>query len=331
MSEGVCHVNDTMKAYGVTPDLTITLYSMAMVIGVGGNLLVLCVVYFQRLQWFAYDIFFVNMMFADLLMLLTIPAWIYYILNYTKIGHVACIGLSFVFYVPLFLHSDLIAAIAVERYQNLVKHKPVSVRLASITCAVLWVTVVLVTSPYYIFRAPEETESCILGNYTWHAPHGFRIVMDLAINSWTLLVPAGLTVFLSIKIKASSRGNRKLNSRASYHLDAMAINMMFFNGLFNFIIFRDIGVDYSKATSCHYLQQEHFFRMMSVALVFARPVVSPILYVCVSRKLLHSVFHLFMRIPYETLDSEHAKLMVDGKVDNGEVPDPLPRECESVL
>ncbi|AKG51567.1 US27D [Papio ursinus cytomegalovirus] len=331
MTGEVCHVNDTMKAYGMTPDLTISLYSLGMILGIGGNMLILCVICLTRRPWFAHDILFMNMIFADLLMLLTIPAWVYYLLNYTQVSRLECVGLSFAFYVPLFLHSDMIVAIAVERYQNLVRNTPVSCKTAVISCTLLWTTVTLVTSPYYMLRETQEPDSCILGNYTWHVSSPYRTVMDVAINLWTFVVPAGVILFLSIRIHSCSWGNRKLNTRTSRHLDAMAINMLFFNGLFNLVMFRDIVTDFSSGLSCHYLRQEHFFRMMGIAFVFARPIFNPILYVSISKKLLRSIFLLFMRVPYDTLDSEHAELMVQGKINNEQVPDPFPRECESML
>ncbi|QQL09783.1 Ba216 [Baboon cytomegalovirus] len=330
MTGEVCHVNDTMKAYGMTPDLTISLYSLGMILGIGGNLLILCVIYMRRLQWFANDILFMNMLFVDLMMLVTIPGWVYYLLNYTQASRWDCIGLSFAFYVPLFMHGDMIVAIAVERYQNLVRNTPVSCKTAAISCALLWTIVTLVTSPYYMLRETQEPDSCILGNFTWHVSRPYRTVMDVAINLWTFVVPAGAVLFLSIRIHSSSLGNRKLNTRTSRYLDAMAINMLFFNGLFNLVMFRDIVTD-SSGLNCHYLKQEHFFRMMGIAFVFARPIFNPILYMSISKKLLRSIFHLFMRIPYQTLDGEHAQLMVDMKLNNEQVPDPFPRECESML
>nr|ACQ55271.1 chemokine receptor vGPCR3B [Cercopithecine betaherpesvirus 5] len=330
MSNQTCNINDSLIAYGLTPGVTIGVYSLAGIVGLAGNLLILCVMYLGRPKWFAHDIFFMNMMFTDLAMILTIPAWVYYLINYSQLEHWECIGLSFAFYVPLFVHSDLIVAIAIERYQSLVRNKPVSVRAATVSCVFMWIVVILVSSPYYMFRGKHENQSCILGNYTWHIPGPFRTVMNVTINTWTFVVPAAAAMFLSLRIHSSSWGSRKMNIRTSFHIDTMAVTMLFFNGLFNLNIFRDVVADDSQQKSCDYMKQQHFFRMMGIASVFLRPVFSPIIYICVSRKIIQGICKLFIKVPNHTIRSERVKLMSPNRM-NDDAPELPPREYESAF
>ncbi|QQL10317.1 Ja216 [Japanese cytomegalovirus] len=329
---GHCHINESLVSYGIAPAATITLYSIAGICGVTGNLLILLVLFTRRIHWFANDIYYLNMIFTDFLVFITLPAWVYYLLNYTQLSHYACIALSFVFYVSIFIQADFMVAVAIERYRSLVKNKPLSVKKASVSCACIWIIVIVVSSPYYMFRSQHETNSCILGNYTWHMNSPFRTTMDASINIWSFVVPAVTTLLIARRIYVCTSGNKKMNARASGLLEAMVISMLFFGGLFNLNIFRDIVADTSEDNKdCTYLKQEHFIRMVGVALVYGRAIFNPFMYMCVSKRLRQEIKCLFMRIPYETLDAEHAKLMVNLKTRNADVPDPKPREYESVL
>nr|AAQ24855.1 chemokine receptor-like protein [Simian cytomegalovirus] len=284
MTNETCHVNDTLSAYGITPSMIISFYSLTGIIGFTANMVIMYVMYLSRLKRSARDMYFIYMILTDLAMVSIIPLWVHYLLNQAEIYHLECILMSFAFYVPLFLHSNLIVAIAVERYQALVIKNRVTSNTANISVVIICILIILISLPYCIFRETTGFQSCMFGNDTWHVSAPARAVMGITINAWTYVLPAFAMLFFSLRIYSTRR--RKRYRRASVYIDILTVTMLCFHGLFNLNIFKNMVVGYwQNKPDCDYIKREHLFSIMGVALVLLRPVISPIICMYVNRKM----------------------------------------------
>ncbi|AKI29733.1 membrane protein US27E [Mandrillus leucophaeus cytomegalovirus] len=314
MNNSSCNV-DALRTVGPLRYVEIFLYSIAIFVGLVGNLLLLLVLIKRRKLRFASDVYFMNTTVVDIIITGTLPLWIYYELSYTAFDRTACISLSVTFYVPLFMQAWLLISIAMERYSSLVWMAPISRKGAVKNCLGTWVVCTFVASPYYAFRNSHEGHRCILGNYNWHFNEPAHSLLDVMIIGCTFASPVIVMLIVSYKMKIATWGNRKLSAETGDLILLMAIVAMLFWGPFHIVLVIDNTLQrVYDSSNCTVEEVKHLLSMGSATAVYLRAVVNPIIYFGISSKFREQVYSLFRYHPYADLDLEAAKNTVELRV-----------------
>ncbi|QQL09782.1 Ba218 [Baboon cytomegalovirus] len=314
MNNSSC-VFDNSRTVGPLRYVEIILYSIAIFVGLTGNILLLLVFVKRRGLSFASDVYFMHTTLVDLIITGTLPLWMYYELSYTAFDRATCIGLSVTFYVPLFMQAWFLISIAMERYSNLVWMVPITTKAAMKNSLGTWVVCAFVASPYYAFRNAHDGHTCILGNYTWHFNEPAHTLLDFLMIVCVFISPVGIVLTVSYKMRKATWGNRKLNSETGDMMLLIAIIAILFWGPFHVVLIIDNILQKIYGNSdCTIEEIKHLISMGSATAVYLRAVVNPIIYFGISDKVREQLYSLFRYHPYDELDLEAAKNTVELRV-----------------
>lgn len=141
------------------PDIVaLIIYVVVFLVGVPGNLLVVCVTGFEARRRAINAIWFLNLAVADLLSCLALPILFYSVLqnNTWPFGNTACRILPSLILLNLYASILLLAVISADRF--LLVFNPVwcqnyrGARQAWLACMVAWVSALLLTIPSFLYR-----------------------------------------------------------------------------------------------------------------------------------------------------------------------------------
>ncbi|KAF7659230.1 hypothetical protein LDENG_00000740 [Lucifuga dentata] len=138
------------------------LYSVAVVVGVLGNGLLLGILALKRRSWSVTDTFILHMGVADNLLLVTLPFWAAYVAQDTwSFGTVFCKLSGALFNISFYSGIFLLVSISLDYYLSIVHtfqmYSRGNPRLAHISCLFVWLASLLLTIPDWIFlRARQD-------------------------------------------------------------------------------------------------------------------------------------------------------------------------------
>ncbi|XP_028655076.2 cysteinyl leukotriene receptor 2-like [Erpetoichthys calabaricus] len=146
------------------------------------------------------NIYMLNLLVSDLLLLCSLPfRAVYYLMECTWIfGDMMCRILSFALYVNMYSSIFFLMALSIMRYLAIVHpYKYVKIRNsdgAKIVCAIVWVTVAAMSIPFLVFRSLEDK-----GKIKCLELNSANVVMISKLN-YVVLVPGFLVPFMTIVI-----------------------------------------------------------------------------------------------------------------------------------
>ncbi|XP_076868379.1 atypical chemokine receptor 4b [Brachyhypopomus gauderio] len=140
---GVCEKQDVRSFAAVFLPVV---YALALVVGLAGNSMVVFVYLSRKRLRTLTDVFILNLAFADLLLLFTLPFWAADAVNGWEIGVVACKITSALYTTNFSCSMLLLTCISVDRYRALTKHSPASqspargnpLRQRLLLCLLVW-------------------------------------------------------------------------------------------------------------------------------------------------------------------------------------------------
>ncbi|XP_054465306.1 lysophosphatidic acid receptor 6 [Anoplopoma fimbria] len=148
-----------------------TVYILALVIGLPGNLAALFFFTFRINPRTAFSVYISNLALADTVILCTLPFKIHYHLNRNNwvFGDVACRVTGIMFFANIYLSICFMTCICVDRYMATV-HPHTYLRLRSPLCSLvvsglLW-CVFVVAMLVFVLMGPLETKADISGNHS---------------------------------------------------------------------------------------------------------------------------------------------------------------------
>ncbi|KAF4103342.1 C-X-C chemokine receptor type 3-like [Onychostoma macrolepis] len=131
------------------------LYSVALVVGLVGNGLVLVVLWKKRLYLNITDIFILHLSLADILLLLTLPFWAVEAANEWIFGTVLCKLTGALFKINFYCGIFMLSCISLDRYLSIVhavqmysRKKPM---VTHCCCLMVWLFCLLLSIPDWIF------------------------------------------------------------------------------------------------------------------------------------------------------------------------------------
>ncbi|KAM4735222.1 C-X-C chemokine receptor type 3-like [Anableps anableps] len=161
----VCDLSSTFEALFIP-----TLYSVAFIVGILGNGLLLGVLFKSRKSWSVTDTFILHLAISDVLLLLTLPLWS--VQHATQpgwqFGSVLCKITGTVFTINFYCGIFLLACISVDRYLSIVHATQMYTRrkpwVVHASCLLVWLFSVLLSIPDWIFL--EDLKDPRRGNKT---------------------------------------------------------------------------------------------------------------------------------------------------------------------
>ncbi|XP_042327067.1 C-C chemokine receptor type 5-like [Sceloporus undulatus] len=194
------HVN-IFTSYFVPP-----LYSLVFIFGLLGNaLVVLILIKYKRLKSMT-DIYLLNLAISDLLFIISLPFWIYYVAHEWVFGNEMCKIFSGIYSAGFFSGSFFIILLTVDRYLAIVHAvfalKARTVLYGTLSSVVTWAVAILASIPaFIIYHVQKENEKCKCNFfYPLGKEKEWRQVITLMTFTLGLAIPLVIMVFCYIRI-----------------------------------------------------------------------------------------------------------------------------------
>ncbi|NXF75349.1 CCR5 protein, partial [Sclerurus mexicanus] len=210
------------------------LYSLVVIFGLTGNMLVvLILVKYKRLKSMT-DIYLLNLAVSDLLFVFSLPFWAYYAAHDWIFGEALCRILSGVYLLGFYSGIFFIILLTLDRYLAIVHAvfalKARTVTYGILTSAVTWAVAVLASVPGLIFHKTQKESfryTCS-AHYPSDSTINWKYSYILKMNILGLIVPMLIMIFSYSQIL-------KILSRSKSEKKQKAVRLIFVIMIFYFI------------------------------------------------------------------------------------------------
>ncbi|KAL7875205.1 hypothetical protein SRHO_G00061750 [Serrasalmus rhombeus] len=194
------------------------LYSLAVVIGLLGNVLVLVVLWQKKRAWSVTDTFVLHLSVADILLLLTMPLWAVEAANEWIFGTELCKLTGALFQVNFYCGIFLLACISLDRYLSIVHAVQMYSRkkpwLIQLSCMAVWFFSLLLSIPDWVYLgATEDSRRGKTECVHWYPSDGWRLASRLLYHMVGFVIPALVLVFcytcILLKLQSGSQSLQK--------------------------------------------------------------------------------------------------------------------------
>ncbi|NWR66969.1 CCR5 protein, partial [Bucorvus abyssinicus] len=177
------------------------LYSLVVIFGLTGNLLVvLILVKYKRLKSMT-DIYLLNLAISDLLFIFSLPFWAYYAVHDWIFGEALCRMLSGIYLLGFYSGIFFIILLTLDRYLAIV-HAVFALKARTVTYGILtsivtWAVALFASVPGIVFhRAQKEhTRYTCSAHYPSDAAINWKYSYTLKMNILGLIVPMLIMIF----------------------------------------------------------------------------------------------------------------------------------------
>ncbi|XP_058603896.1 C-X-C chemokine receptor type 3-like isoform X1 [Onychostoma macrolepis] len=274
------------------------LYSVALVVGLVGNGLVLVVLWKKRLYLNVTDIFILHLSLANILLLLTLPFWAVEAANEWIFGTVLCKLTGALFKINFYCGIFMLSCISLDRYLSIVhavqmysRKKPM---VTHCCCLMVWLFCLLLSIPDWIFltdykdsRRQEKIE-CV-PDYPSNSLH---LAARLLYHMLGFILPALIMLFsyscILLRLRRGSQHKQK--KRAIRVIVALVVAYFIHWTPYNITLIVDTiktnGTNNtSNLTSCENITSLDVALTATSTLAYLHCCVHPVIYVgLVSRK-----------------------------------------------
>ncbi|XP_072572678.1 C-X-C chemokine receptor type 3-like isoform X2 [Paramormyrops kingsleyae] len=274
------------------------LYSLVLLGGLLGNVLVLVVLCWSQRCWSYIDTFILHLSVADLLLLITLPFWAAEAAWDWTIGTPLCKLMGAVFKISFFCGIFLLACISLDRYLSIVHavqmyscRKPWQVQAS---CLFFWFFCLILSIPDWVFLEQLKRLKCDY-NYNGYSTNGsnWRLASHLLYFTLGFLIPTVVMVFshVSIMLLLHSKSQR-LQTQKNLLL-ILALVVAFFIcwtplsiTLMVDTMYRRKDFDYSETPVALSTALA-----LTTALCYLHTLLNPILYSCLCMNFRHHMLH----------------------------------------
>ncbi|XP_067365628.1 C-X-C chemokine receptor type 3.1 isoform X2 [Channa argus] len=237
-SGDVCDLNESMQFEAVFIPV---LYSVAFVVGVLGNGLLLGVLAQSRRTWSVTDTFIFHLGVADVMLLVTLPLWAAQAarMDGWTFGTSLCQITGSVFTINFYCGIFLLACISLDRYMSIVHATQMYSRrkpwVVHISCLAVWLFSLLLSFPDWMFLEAKEDErrsktECIRNYYKFglEAVRDWRLASRMLYHTVGFLLPSVAMIFCYSGILRQLRcGTQGLQKQKAFRV-IVAVVVVFF-------------------------------------------------------------------------------------------------------
>ncbi|NXF05986.1 CCR5 protein, partial [Smithornis capensis] len=194
------------------------LYSLVLIFGLIGNMLVvLILVKYKRLKSMT-DIYLLNLAISDLLFVFSLPFWAYYAVHDWIFGEALCRMLSGVYLLGFYSGIFFIILLTLDRYLAIVHAvfalKARTVTYGILTSAVTWAVAVFASVPGVVFHKTqkENLQYTCSAHFPIDSSINWKYFYILKMNILGLVVPMFIMIFCYseiLKVLLRSKNEKK--------------------------------------------------------------------------------------------------------------------------
>ncbi|KAK7118160.1 hypothetical protein R3I94_021858 [Phoxinus phoxinus] len=287
-------------------------YTLALILGLAGNSLVVFVYLSHKRLRTLTDVFILNLAFADLLLLLTLPFWAADAVNGWEIGIAACKITSALYSTNFSCSMLLLACISIDRYRALTRgstatHAPNrnnGRRQRMIMCLLVWGLAIVLGLPDMVFYTVTNSNgrnNC-RAVYPQSMARAAKATMEILEVSLSFLLPFLVMVFcycrvgvaLSQAATAGVRGGRRW--RAFRVLIAVVGVFLLTQLPYNLVkLVKALDVIYILVTECELSKNLDRANQITESLALTHCCLNPMLYVFIGSSFKMHILKLVKR------------------------------------
>lgn len=275
------------------------LYSLAFVVGILGNGILLGVLFQSRKAWSVTDTFILHLGVADILLLLTLPFWT---VQYARkegwpFGAAPCKITGSVFTINFYCGIFLLACISLDRYLSIVHATQMYSRrnpwVVQGSCLAVWFFSILLSIPDWIFFEDQYDErsgktECIQNYFRYgkEALEAWRLASRLVYHVVGFLLPSVVLIFCYSSILHRLRcGTNGLQKQKAFRV-IIAVVVVFFLCWtpYNITLMVDTFHFENASTSCGVRSSLEKAKVVTSCVGYLHCSLNPILYAFVGVK-----------------------------------------------
>ncbi|NXH13575.1 CCR5 protein, partial [Bucco capensis] len=276
------------------------LYSLVVIFGLTGNLLVvLILVKYKRLRSMT-DIYLLNLAISDLLFVFSLPFWAYYAVHEWIFGDALCRILSGVYLLGFYSGIFFIILLTLDRYLAIVHAvfalKARTVTYGIFTSAVTWAVAICASVPGIVFHKAQKENShhTCSPHYPLEQRNEWKQFLTLKMIIIGLVIPMLIMICSYTQIiKTLLQCRNEKKHKAVRLIFVIMIVYFLFWAPYNICIFlRDFQGTFS-ITTCEGSSQLHKATQVTETISMIHCCINPVIYAFVGekfRKYLHSFF-----------------------------------------
>ncbi|XP_027729558.1 G-protein coupled receptor 1 [Vombatus ursinus] len=276
---------------GAVQWISLALYSLAFVLGVPGNAIV---IWFTGFKWekTVATLWFLNLAIADFIFVLFLPLYISYVaMNFHwPFGTWLCKANSFIALLNMFASVFFLTVISLDRYIHLIcpvfSQRYRTLKNALFVIGMVWLVAVIIGSPTLYFRETLDLNNHTICYNNFHPNDTGIILMRHHVLTWTkfvlgYLLPL-LTMIICYSLLALQVKKRVTLTSSKHFWTILAVVLAFVICWTPFHLFSIWELSIHHSSHFHHVLQAGL--PLSTGLAFFNSCLNPLLYVLISKK-----------------------------------------------
>lgn len=267
-----------------------TFYSLVFLLGLIGNILVLLVLFkYKRLRSMT-DIYLLNLAISDMLFVLVLPFWSYFMADEWVFGDGLCKLISWIYQIGFYSGIFFITLMSIDRYLAVVHVvfalKARTVSYGIVASLIVWLVAILISIPELLFNTPisEYNHTKCKPVYPKNST-SWKLFTSLEINILGLLVPLIVMLFCYTRIVMTllSCRNEKKKKAVKMIFAVMVVFLVFWTP-FNIVFFLQCLVDVGIIRNCQTSKILDYAIQVAQTLAFFHCCLNPVIYFFMGQK-----------------------------------------------
>ncbi|XP_048367445.1 CX3C chemokine receptor 1 [Sphaerodactylus townsendi] len=274
------------------------LYSLVFIIGLFGNLLVVFTIVKGGHRKSITDIFLLNLATSDLLFVISLPFWGYYIVRGWTLGNLSCRIVSSFYSIGFFGGMFFITVISIDRYLAIVHAtifmKGRTARHGFLTSLVVWVLAILCAAPHFAYV--QKLENTCAPRYPPNLVNTWPVFCNLEINIIGFLLPMVIMSICYLRIIKTLFTCKNHRKRRAMRLILRVVLVFFlFWTPHQVSIFLQTLKFFNIFESCNVLRFLYYIMHATETLAFSHCCLNPIIYAFAGEKFRKYLCHLVLK------------------------------------
>ncbi|XP_066533962.1 atypical chemokine receptor 4b [Hoplias malabaricus] len=308
----VCDKQDVRSFGGIFLPVV---YTLALVVGLAGNSMVIFVYMSQKRLRTMTDVFILNLAFADLLLLFTLPFWAADAVNGWEIGVAACKITSALYTTNFSCSMLLLACISVDRYRALTQGSTITHgqsrvntrRKRVLLCLLVWMAACIFGLPDMVLAtvkqyATSNRKACRVAFDTPSMAKAVKATLELLEMSLSFLLPIMVMMFCYCRVgmalsQAATSGVRGGRRWKAFRVLIAVVGVFLLTQLpYNIVKFiKAMDVIFVVVTDCEVSKRLDRANQVTESLALTHCCLNPILYIFIGSSFKEHVLKIAKR------------------------------------
>ncbi|XP_051969795.1 atypical chemokine receptor 4-like [Xyrauchen texanus] len=272
-------------------------YTLALILGLAGNSLVVFVYLSHKRLRTLTDVLILNLAFADLLLLLTLPFWAADAVNGWEIGIAACKITSALYTTNFSCSMLLLACISIDRYRALARGSTTAHvlgrnngrRQSIIVCLLVWALAILLGLPdmvFYTVRQHSGGRNACRAVYPHSMARAAKATLEILEVLFSFLLPFLVMMFCYCRVgvalsQAATAGVRGSRRWRAFRVLIAVVGVFLLTQLpYNVVkLVRALDVIYMLVTECEVSKNLDRVTQITESLALTHCCLNPVLYI----------------------------------------------------